>query len=110
MNELTTRPHRVQTGAHPNRYSAKNNVKPVRFFCYAPHAKEVALVGDFNGWNPLANRMKRRPDGPWAAEVELHHGHHHYLFQVDDELMLDPQASGIARNARNERVSLVAVS
>ena len=93
-----------------NRYSAKKNIKPVHFLCHAPQAKEVALVGDFNGWNPMANRMQRQLDGSWTAEVELHHGHHHYLFRVDDELMLDPQASGIARNARNERVSLVAVS
>jgi hypothetical protein len=42
--------------------------------------------------------------------VELHHGHHQYVFLVDGKPQLDPTASGIARNERNERVSLTAVS
>ena len=44
------------------------------------------------------------------ASLELHHGHHQYLFVVDGEPMLDPSADGIARNDRNEPVSLIAVS
>ncbi|ODU23939.1 MAG: glycoside hydrolase family 13 [Verrucomicrobia bacterium SCN 57-15] len=94
----------------PNRYSAKNNVKPVHFYCTAPNAKAVCLVGDFNGWNPLANPMHRDASGSWTAQIELHHGHHHYVFLVDGEPMLDPNAYGIARNEKNERVSLIAVS
>jgi len=42
--------------------------------------------------------------------VQLTHGHHQYLFLVDDEPILDPKGTGIARNERNERVSLMAVS
>lgn len=96
--------------AGPNRYSAKNNVKPVHFYCVAPEAKGVCLVGDFNGWNPLANPMRRDTSGSWTARVQLHHGYHQYLFLVDGEPMLDPKAYGIARNGRGDRVSLVAVS
>lgn len=111
MNDLQTMleelPFSIRT---PNRYSARNNVKPVHFYCTAPNAKAVCLVGDFNGWNPLANPMQRDPNGAWTAQVELHHGHHRYLFLVDGEPMLDPNAYGIARNDRNERVSLIAVS
>ena len=44
------------------------------------------------------------------ASIELPHGHHHYLFLVDGEPQLDPSASGIAHNERNEPVSLIAVS
>ncbi len=33
---------------------------------WAPHAREVHLVGDFNGWNPEANPMTKIPDsGIW---------------------------------------------
>ena len=42
--------------------------------------------------------------------LELHHGHHRYLFVADGEPKLDPNATGIVRNERNERVSLIAVS
>lgn len=83
MNELDTAIDELSFRLRPDRYSAKNNVKPVNFYCVAPKAKRVCLVGDFNGWNPLAHPMKRQPDGSWTARVELHHGYHRYLFLVD---------------------------
>jgi 1,4-alpha-glucan branching enzyme len=93
-----------------DRYNAKNMAKPVNFYCSAPTALFVCLVGDFNGWNSFANPMRRQPDGCWFAQVQLTHGHHRYCFPVDGEPTLDPRGSGITRNDRNERVSLIAVS
>lgn len=93
-----------------DRYSAKSMAKPVNFFCSAPAAQSVCLVGDFNGWNSLANPMDRQADGCWYTQVQLTHGHHRYCFLVDGEPALDPRGSGITRNERNERVSLIAVS
>ena len=92
------------------RYSAKRTLHHKDFFCTAPKAQRVCLVGDFNEWKPDANPMRKMPDGRWMIGMELHHGHHQYLFLVDGQPQLDPNASGIARNERNERVSLVAVS
>ena len=80
------------------------------FFCDAPGASYVCLVGDFNRWNMAATPMLRTPDGRWMASLELHHGHHRYLFVADGKPKLDPNATGIVRNERNERVSLIAVS
>lgn len=93
-----------------NRYSAKNNLKPTNFMVLAPEAREVSVIGDFNGWQPGANPLQRQPDGGWVAQIPLHHGHHQYVFLVDGEPKLDPRGQGIARNERNERVSLIAVS
>ncbi len=93
-----------------DRYSAKGTSRNVNFLCVAPNATQVSVIGDFNGWNPETNPMLRQPDGGWAARIPLHHGHHQYQFLVDGSPMLDPRAQGIARNARNERVSLIAVS
>ncbi len=94
----------------PNRYSARNMAKPVNFFCVAPGARAVFLVGDFNDWRPDAHPMNRQPDGSWHLAVPVHHGHHHYQFLVDGKPVLDPRATGVARNERNERVSLISVS
>jgi 1,4-alpha-glucan branching enzyme len=94
----------------PNPYSAKNTTKPVNFYCTAPSARSVYLVGDFNGWDTTSHPMRRRVDGCWFIEVQLTHGHHRYQFLVDNNLVLDPLGTGIARNERNERVSLLAVS
>lgn len=91
-------------------YSAHNSVKPIHFFCEAPYARAVFLVGDFNNWDPNAWPMERRVDGWWYIQVPLCHGHHRYYFLVDGQPMLDPQATGVTRDAKGEEVSLVAVS
>lgn len=93
-----------------HRYSAKNISKPINFVCVAPDAKHVSLIGDFNDWHPNAHPMKRQPDGAWSIQVHLSHGHHHYLFYVDGKTQLDPRAQGTARNEKDEKVSLVAIS
>jgi 1,4-alpha-glucan branching enzyme len=94
----------------PNGYSAKNIIKPIPFVCQAPEARAVFVTGDFNDWDPASHPMKRMPDGAWRLEIPLSHGHHHYLFLVDGKAVLDPRAQGIARNEKNEKVSLIAVS
>lgn len=92
------------------RYSAKRTRHHVNFYFSAPKAQSVRLVGDFNGWDVAATPMCRMPDGRWMASLELNHGHHPYLFLVDGNPTLDPNADGITRDDCNERVSLIAVS
>ncbi len=92
------------------RYSAKKMAKPVNFVCEAPGARSVSLVGDFNDWDPTAYPMKKQPDGGWLIQIPLNHGHHHYQFVIDGKACLDPRAQGVARNEKNEKVSLIAVS
>ena len=47
-------------GAHPYRQDGK---KGYIFRVWAPHAKAVSVVGDFNGWDPDANPMDELLDG-----------------------------------------------
>jgi 1,4-alpha-glucan branching enzyme len=91
------------------RFSPKTTVKPVNFICTDSAAKRVTLIGDFNDWHPTATPMKRQPDGCWRAQVPLSPGHHHYQFLVDGKPTLDPRAQGVARNEKDEKVSLIAV-
>ena len=49
-------------------------------------------------------------DGNWFTQLQLNHGHHHYLFLIDGKAALDPRAQGVGRNEMNEKVSVVAVS
>lgn len=57
-------------------------------------AREVALVGDFNGWNDDATPMTRGDAGaPWTAQLPLTPGRHVYAFVVDGERwIVDPLA------------------
>jgi len=93
-----------------SRQGAPPNKRAVNFICNAPQAKFVAMVGDFNAWNPTSHPMKQQPDKAWLITVELKHGHHRYAFLVDGLLTVDPRAMGVTRNDQNERVSLVPVS
>jgi len=88
----------------------KKTLRGVNFRCQAPHATAVYLVGDFNHWDPTAHPMKHTPDHAWLLTVNLKHGHHRYAFLVDGVLKLDPNAQGVTRNEKGERVSLAPVS
>ena len=94
-----------------SRYSAKRMAKPVNFYCHdRPDAQSVRLVGDFNDWDMTSLPMQRQPDGCWFVQVPLTHGHHQYVFLVDGEPELDPDAAGIARVDAFGKASVTAVS
>ena len=41
-----------------------------RFAVWAPNARRVTLVGDFNAWDTEAAPMTRLPDGTWVCRVD----------------------------------------
>jgi hypothetical protein len=54
-------------------------------------ARRVALVGDFNNWDPKANAMVRDASGLWSTILPIMPGRHLFGFMVDDSVfMLDP--------------------
>ena len=68
---------------------------PTQFVLENRGAHRVALVGDFNGWNPSETPMTRH-DGSalWAVMIPLSPGRHLYAFMVDDSsFTLDPRTS-----------------
>jgi Carbohydrate-binding module 48 (Isoamylase N-terminal domain) len=75
-------------------------VEVVRFVLVAPGANDVALVGDFNGWDVDSTPL--RPVGAadvWSVEVPLVRGAHEYAFVIDGrEWRPDPAAPRAASN------------
>jgi hypothetical protein len=57
-------------------------------------AREVVIVGDFNGWDETATPMvQQAQDGTWSAQVPLSPGRHVYAFVVDGrQWLVDPLA------------------
>lgn len=50
----------------------------------APHAVSVAIVGDFNGWNPQRTQLVRSShEGLWRARLKLPPGVYEYNFVID---------------------------
>ena len=55
-------------GAH---FTERDGKAGVRFAVWAPHAKSVSVVGDFNNWDTRVNRMIRLEDGEtWELFIE----------------------------------------
>lgn len=90
--------------------SYQKPLRSINFICHATQAITVTIVGDFNNWDPRANPMKQMMDRSWLLTLNLKHGHHRYAFLVDGVVTLDPNAQGVARNDKGERVSLIPVS
>jgi 1,4-alpha-glucan branching enzyme len=62
-------------GAHLNEGGA-------RFAVWAPNARRVSVIGDFNDWNPEANDLEPDHSGVWHGFVAgARHGHR-YKFHV----------------------------
>jgi len=99
----------MQQDRSPTIHSVNHMAKPVHFFCEAPKARAVYLVGDFNDWDPSADAMTRQVDGWWFVEVDLTRGHHLYRFMIDGGPKLDPRASGVALDEKGEQASVTAV-
>ncbi|NLV58059.1 MAG: 1,4-alpha-glucan branching protein GlgB [Clostridiales bacterium] len=53
-------------GAHPCR---EDSQEKWHFCVWAPHAKHVALVGDFNRWDSNHTPMQKQHDGTWEIRV-----------------------------------------
>lgn len=89
------RPVNAQSISAPARTVASSNVSDValRLELVAPTATHVAIVGDFNQWNPTSLPMRRSADGrTWEIEVRLAPGRYTYGFVVDGRVRRDPRA------------------
>jgi 1,4-alpha-glucan branching enzyme len=53
-------------GSHPCR---EGDGEQWHFCCWAPNAKHVALVGEFNGWDRGAHPMEKQYDGTWEIRL-----------------------------------------
>lgn len=75
--------------------SGPRTVVRVEFRLEAPRASQVAVVGDWNGWDAEANPLRDSDgDGVWETTVTLRPGEEYqYQFLVDDETwMPDPSS------------------
>lgn len=77
--------------------TAHDTVYLVRFALVNHDAREVSLVGDFNGWTPGATPLTGQGvDGVWTASVPVTPGRHEYAFIVDGERWVaDPYAATV---------------
>ena len=78
--------------------SEKSIGRKAKFELFAPDAREVSLVGNFNQWNTLANPMKKDRKGMWKATLSLETGRYEYRFFADGNWENDPSCSCCVAN------------
>ncbi len=67
----------------------------VEFRLHNPSARQVYLVGDFNGWQECSLPMTRQQSGEWVCRLHLPEGVYQYKYLVDGEWCLDSDPVGI---------------
>ena len=82
-------------GAHP---MVLDEVAGVAFAVFAPNARRVSVVGDFNGWDGRRHAMRVRGNGLWEIFVPEAKPAHHYKYEIvgPDGRMLPLKADPLA--------------
>jgi 1,4-alpha-glucan branching enzyme len=70
----------------------------VTFMLYEPHARSVALSGEFNAWSTVANHMRQLDNGVWQITLALAPGKYQYKFVVDGQWRSDVSAKETVDN------------
>ncbi|MCB1143175.1 MAG: carbohydrate-binding module 48 [Leptospiraceae bacterium] len=63
--------------------------KTIEFRIYKPEASTIALVGDFNQWNPEHDYLEKESNGLFILRKKLKPGEYLYNFIVDGHTQLD---------------------
>lgn len=86
----------------------KNNI--VVFRIYRPDAHIISLVGDFNGWNPENDLMKKGSDGIWRLEKRLAQGTYRYKYIIDGEWLPDTFNPDSASDSTGDICSVIKIN
>ncbi|MFA6284564.1 MAG: isoamylase early set domain-containing protein [Desulfurivibrionaceae bacterium] len=82
----------------------------IEFTVMAPEAKEVFLVGDFNGWQAEGFQMRKFKDGVCRKKVQLKPGRYEYLFLVDGNWWTDPKNDARCTNPFGMENSIIQIN
>lgn len=89
---------------------AGDAARGVPFVLLAPEAVRVAIVGDFNDWDPAATPLRRAGEHAWWVVVPLRPGRYRYSFVVDGtRWVADPSAPRAADNDFGPESSVVTI-
>jgi RNA polymerase sigma factor (sigma-70 family) len=92
------------------RVARGDSIMIARFVYADPSAKSVALIGDFNRWDPSATPLTRSPAGTWGRTLRLTAGRHEYAYLVDGKRWVTDRAARESHDAFDVASSILTSS
>lgn len=93
-----------------NFYGVRTQQGQAEFVTLCPEAKQVAVAGDFNGWDPSRTPLNTNGHkGRWTVELPLSEGRYRYRYVVDGRWQQDPYNENSEVNEYGEYNSVVEV-
>jgi len=93
----------------PAAKKSRPSAAAIEFTVMAPEAREVFLVGDFNGWQTEGFQMRKFKDGVCRKKVQLKPGRYEYLFLVDGDWRTDPRNVARCTNPFGRENSIIEI-
>ncbi|MBW4682846.1 MAG: 1,4-alpha-glucan branching enzyme [Microcoleus vaginatus WJT46-NPBG5] len=102
--------HRIyeKLGAH---LTEVNGVKGVYFAVWAPNARNVSVLGDFNSWDGRKNQMRKRDNGIWELfipDLGVGDGYKYEIKNYDGHIYEKSDPYGFQSEPRPKTASIVA--
>ena len=85
-------------GAH---FAEQDGKKGVRFAVWAPHAKSVSVVGDFNDWDTRCYKMKKivvNPGAKLSLQLHYHRSEHWTVISGTGKTIINDKESIFTEN------------
>jgi 1,4-alpha-glucan branching enzyme len=101
--------HRIyeKMGAHPTEL---NGVQGVYFAVWAPNARNVSVLGDFNYWDGRKHQMRKGPTGVWELFIPEIGVGEHYKYEIknfDGHIYEKSDPYGFQQEPRPKTASIV---
>ncbi len=96
----------------PGQKEATAHQVEVTFTISGIKANQIAVAGDFNGWNTSANQLEDPDgDGIWTGKMYLKPGRYEYMLVVDDaNWVTDPNAKVYADDGFGSRNAVLYIN
>lgn len=92
-------------------FGARHTAQGLLFVQPDVKARQVAIAGDFNGWDPATTPLKRDDSlGVWQTCVPVAPGRYRYRLVVDGQWVQDPYNSYVESNPFGELNNIVVVA
>jgi len=92
----------------------RNNLAEITFTLQADasQVKSIAVVGDFNDWDPDRNQLlDENGDGVWATTLKLEPGRYEYMFILDGQKWVpDPEAYRYVRDGFGNKNAVIEIN